>query len=133
MLPAIIPRAIPARCRATQNAGLMHFRRKTILQLPRLRGHWTIWGQSVDQAEATSDEVDEEGNPVQVVVYLLKMPGGDASAKSAAVGKLQEYALDGSSAAIAAGGWCLWPRKGTPGDYDTAYVCSPWPSVSGRV
>jgi TPR repeat protein len=73
------------------------------------------------------DEANEGGNGLRVLVSLLKIHHGDASAEMAAFGKLLEYALDGSPPAAAAVGWCFWLGKGTPGDYERAYV---WFSVA---
>ncbi len=73
------------------------------------------------------DEANEGGNGLRVLVSLLKIHQGDASAKIAAFGKLLEYALDGSPPAAAAVGWCFWLGEGTPADYEKAYV---WFSVA---
>jgi hypothetical protein len=54
--------------------------------------------------QRTIDEANEEGNALPGVVCWLKMHGGEASAKRAAFGKPQEYALDGSPLTAAAVG-----------------------------
>jgi hypothetical protein len=53
------------------------------------------------------------------------MHGEEASVNSAALGKLQAYALDGSPAAAVAARWCLWLGKWHAEHYETADVGSP--------